>query len=54
MDFEKMYNTYKEVDDILKAKNEGIEGKYKTDDRAVGNSRKHHYFLDNHPSELYT
>ena len=52
MDFEKKYNTYKKVDDIVKAKNEGREGGYITNLMNEGDPQKRYYFLADHPGEL--
>ena len=53
MDFEKKYNTYKEVDEMLAAKKHGKTNEYKTLDMDANDLRNRHYFLEGHPGHFY-
>ena len=53
MDFEKCYNTYKEVDDMIKSHNEGCDD-WKTKEIEAINPKKRHYPLDGHPGYFYS
>ena len=53
MDFEKKYNTYKEVDEMLAAAKQGKRNKYKTLDMDDNDLGKRHYFAKEHSGHFY-
>ena len=53
MDFEKKYNTNKEVDEMLAAAKQGKMHAYKTLNMDDNDLRKRHYFMEKHPGHFY-
>ena len=53
MDFEKKYNTWKEVDKMIKSAKEGDIKMFKTHGMGMDDLRKIHYFLKEHPGHCY-